>query len=78
MPWLILNTIMLGLDFLFWTFEVLTGRLILHLSSIVSMLLLLCTLALVNCIKTVFENAIKHNMVETLSVLGPEWISLFF
>lgn len=77
MPWLILNTIMLGLDFFFWVLEVLTGRLTLHLSSIVSMFLLLCTLALVNCIKTVFENAIKYNMVETLSVLGPDLISLF-
>ncbi|XP_023169178.2 uncharacterized protein LOC111598243 isoform X1 [Drosophila hydei] len=78
MPWLILNTLMLGMDFLFWVIDVLTGRLTLHLSSVYPMLRLFCTLALVNCIKTVFENAIKYNLVDTLSVIDPEWITHYF
>ncbi|XP_064555697.1 uncharacterized protein LOC135440450 isoform X2 [Drosophila montana] len=73
-PWLILNTLMLALDFFVWLVEVLTGRLTLHLSAVYPMMRLFCTLALVNCIKTVFENAIKHNMVDTLSVFGKESI----
>ncbi|EDV99830.1 GH12190 [Drosophila grimshawi] len=73
-PWLLLNAILLGIDSLICLIDVLKGRLALCLGAIYPKLLLLGTMALVNCVKTVFHNAIEQNMANELRVFGKESI----
>ncbi|KAH8416893.1 hypothetical protein KR222_010307 [Zaprionus bogoriensis] len=69
MPWLLLNTLALFVDFILWLIELMPGRLIVQLRGLLPISRLACTLALVNCVRKVFENAVQHNRVESLALM---------
>ncbi|KAH8386721.1 hypothetical protein KR093_002168, partial [Drosophila rubida] len=68
MPWLFVNSLVLKLDMLLWIFDLLTGRLQLESNTIYPMLRLFGSVALVNCVRKVFENAIKSNLSHALRI----------
>ncbi|XP_030386629.1 uncharacterized protein LOC115633337 [Scaptodrosophila lebanonensis] len=69
-PWISLNVFMLSFEFTLWIIEVMSGRLILEMNMLVSLMLPFGTLLLVKCIKGVFENAIRDNAVESLRLFS--------
>ncbi|KAL7745299.1 hypothetical protein ACLKA6_015324 [Drosophila palustris] len=68
MPWLIMNSIILIMEFSLWIFDVLTNRSSFDIIAIYPMGRLLCSLVLINCVKRVFDNAIKNNRMDALKL----------
>ncbi|XP_060664378.1 uncharacterized protein LOC132796996 [Drosophila nasuta] len=70
LPWLFVNSIVLKLDILLWIVDLVTGRVQLQSKTLYAILRLICSLALVNCVRKVFDNAIKSNLVEAFRFFG--------
>ncbi|KAH8276749.1 hypothetical protein KR044_008144, partial [Drosophila immigrans] len=66
LPWLIVNSLVLKLDIVLWIIDLITGRVSLQSSTLFPLLRLLGSVALVNCVRKVFDNAIKSNLVDAL------------
>ncbi|XP_017112310.1 uncharacterized protein LOC108135903 isoform X1 [Drosophila elegans] len=68
-PWILVTSIVLTVDWLMWSFDVITGRLSINLHTVLSHVLHVFFLGMVCCVKNVFEVALDDHREHSLRII---------
>ncbi|XP_017065785.1 uncharacterized protein LOC108104312 [Drosophila eugracilis] len=74
-PWILVNSIIQVMEWLMWSFEVITGRLVINVQTILSLILHLSFLGLVCCVKSVFEVALIEHVDHLLRIIDADRVA---
>ncbi|EDW44067.1 uncharacterized protein LOC6616231 [Drosophila sechellia] len=68
-PWILLTSFVLSMECFLWSFDVMTGRLLLDPQTLLSLVLHAIFVAMVCCVKSVFEVALGEHVEHSLRII---------
>ncbi|KAH8408836.1 hypothetical protein KR009_001940 [Drosophila setifemur] len=68
-PWILLTSVVLCGEWLLWCLEVMSGRQPIELQTLVSLVLAVLNLAMVRCVRGVFETSVRERAEHSLRII---------
>ncbi|XP_034666559.1 uncharacterized protein LOC117900329 [Drosophila subobscura] len=67
-PWIVINSVVLGGEFIVWVYDVMTGHTQLELHTGLTLMLPFLNLMMVRCVKVVMEHSLKNHVEDSLRI----------